>query len=71
MSEAKHGCFTDTTLSIAQRTQALIGTTFISQALACNGDTVGEITAVERNDANTTPTTIEEFAHTFSYVYNM
>jgi len=31
----------------------------------------GEITSVERNDANTTPTTIEEFAHTFSYVYNM
>ncbi len=31
----------------------------------------GEITAAERNDANTTPTTIEEFAHTFSYVYNM
>ena len=31
----------------------------------------GEISTVERNDTNTTPTTIEEFAHTFSYVYNM
>jgi len=31
----------------------------------------GEISTVERNDENTTPTTIEDFAHTFSYVYNM
>ncbi|MBK8644536.1 MAG: hypothetical protein IPN15_20730 [Saprospiraceae bacterium] len=25
----------------------------------------------KRNAESTTPTTIEEFAHTFSYVYNM
>ena len=31
----------------------------------------GEIIISERNKANTTPTTIEEFTHTFSYVYNM
>ncbi len=31
----------------------------------------GEVVIVERNAENTTPTTIEEFAHTFSYVYNM
>jgi uncharacterized protein YbjT (DUF2867 family) len=31
----------------------------------------GEIFIAERNEANTTPTSIEEFAHTFSYVYNM
>ena len=31
----------------------------------------GEIFISERNEANTTPTTIEEFSHTFSYVYNM
>ena len=31
----------------------------------------GEISTAERNDENTTPTTIEDFAHTFSYVYNM
>ncbi len=31
----------------------------------------GEIFIAERNEANTTPTTIEEFAQTFSYVYNM
>ena len=31
----------------------------------------GEASISERNIENTTPTTIEEFAHTFSYVYNM
>ena len=31
----------------------------------------GEVFISERNEANTTPTTIEEFSHTFSYVYNM
>jgi uncharacterized protein YbjT (DUF2867 family) len=31
----------------------------------------GDIFIVERNDANTTPTTIEGFSHTFSYVFNM
>ena len=31
----------------------------------------GEVFIAERNEANTTPTTIEEFAHTFNYVYNM
>jgi uncharacterized protein YbjT (DUF2867 family) len=31
----------------------------------------GDIFVAERNEANTTPTTIEEFAHTFNYVYNM
>lgn len=31
----------------------------------------GEVFIAERNEANTTPTTIEEFSHTFSYVYNM
>lgn len=31
----------------------------------------GEIFVSERNESNTTPTTIEEFSHTFSYVYNM
>jgi len=30
-----------------------------------------EIFIAERNEANTTPTTIEEFSHTFSYVYTM
>ncbi|NOX45970.1 MAG: NAD(P)H-binding protein [Chlorobi bacterium] len=31
----------------------------------------GEIFVSERNEENTTPTTIEEFSQTFSYVYNM
>jgi uncharacterized protein YbjT (DUF2867 family) len=31
----------------------------------------GDIFVSERNEANTTPTTIEEFSHIFSYVYNM
>ncbi len=31
----------------------------------------GEIFIAERTEANTTPTNIEEFAHTFNYVYNM
>lgn len=31
----------------------------------------GEVFISGRNEANTTPTTIEEFSHTFSYVYNM
>ncbi|VAX18363.1 hypothetical protein MNBD_IGNAVI01-2064 [hydrothermal vent metagenome] len=31
----------------------------------------GEIFIAERNEANTTPTTIEEFSKTFSYVYNL
>jgi uncharacterized protein YbjT (DUF2867 family) len=31
----------------------------------------GDIFVADRNDENTTPTTIEEFSHTFSYVYNM
>ena len=31
----------------------------------------GEVFVSERNEANTTPTTIEEFSHTFSYIYNM
>ena len=31
----------------------------------------GEIFISKRNEANTTPTTIEEFSHMFSYVYNM
>jgi len=31
----------------------------------------GKIFIAERNEAKTTPTTIEEFAHTFKYVYNM
>jgi len=31
----------------------------------------GEIFVSERNEENTTPTTIEEFSHTFKYVYNM
>ena len=31
----------------------------------------GEIFVTERNKANTTPTTIEEFSQTFNYVYNM
>jgi len=31
----------------------------------------GEVFIAERDEANTTPTTIEEFSHTFSYVYNM
>jgi uncharacterized protein YbjT (DUF2867 family) len=31
----------------------------------------GDIFIAERNGTNTTPTTIEEFAHRFSYVYNM
>jgi uncharacterized protein YbjT (DUF2867 family) len=31
----------------------------------------GDIFVSERNEANTTPTTIEEFARTFSYIYNM
>jgi hypothetical protein len=31
----------------------------------------GEIVISERNIENTTPTTIEEFAQTFSYAYNM
>jgi len=31
----------------------------------------GNVVIAERNSENTTPTTIEEFAHTFSYVYNM
>jgi uncharacterized protein YbjT (DUF2867 family) len=31
----------------------------------------GDIFIVERTEANTTPTSIEDFAHTFSYVYNM
>lgn len=31
----------------------------------------GEIFVAERNEENTTPTSIEEFSHTFSYVYNM
>ena len=35
------------------------------------GVNAGEIFVSARNEANTTPTTIEEFSHTFSYVYNM
>ena len=31
----------------------------------------GEIFISKRNEENTTPTTIEEFSHTFSFVYNM
>ena len=31
----------------------------------------GEVFIAERNEENTTPTTIEEFSHTFNYVYNM
>jgi hypothetical protein len=31
----------------------------------------GEIFVSERNEQNTTPTTIEEFSHTFSYVFNL
>ena len=31
----------------------------------------GEIFISKRNEANTTPTTIEEFSHTFSYVFNL
>jgi len=31
----------------------------------------GDVFVAERNDANTTPTTIEEFSHTFKFVYNM
>ena len=31
----------------------------------------GDVFIAERNEENTTPTTIEEFSHTFSYVYNM
>ncbi len=31
----------------------------------------GEVFVSERNASNTTPTTIEEFAHTFQFVYNM
>lgn len=31
----------------------------------------GEVFISGRNEANTTPSTIEEFSHTFSYVYNM
>jgi uncharacterized protein YbjT (DUF2867 family) len=31
----------------------------------------GEIFVSKRNESNTTPTTIEEFSHTFSFVYNM
>ena len=31
----------------------------------------GEIFIVDRTEANTTPTSIEEFAHTFNYVFNM
>jgi len=31
----------------------------------------GDIFVAERTEENTTPTTIEEFSHTFSYVYNM
>jgi uncharacterized protein YbjT (DUF2867 family) len=31
----------------------------------------GEIFVAERNGENTTPTTIEEFSHTFSFVYNL
>jgi len=31
----------------------------------------GEVFISGRNEANTSPTTIEEFSHTFSYVYNM
>ncbi len=31
----------------------------------------GEVVISERNGSNTTPTTIEDFASTFSYVYNM
>lgn len=31
----------------------------------------GDIFVAERNEENTTPTTVEEFSHTFSYVYTM
>lgn len=31
----------------------------------------GKVTISERNAENTTPTTIEDFSHTFAYVYNM
>jgi uncharacterized protein YbjT (DUF2867 family) len=31
----------------------------------------GRVFVSERNEESTTPTTIEEFAHTFNYVYNM
>ena len=31
----------------------------------------GDIFVAEINESNTTPTTIEEFSHTFSYVYNL
>ena len=31
----------------------------------------GEIFIAERNEENTTPTTIEEFSHTFGYVFNL
>jgi hypothetical protein len=31
----------------------------------------GEVFIAERDEESTTPTTIEEFSHTFKYVYNM
>jgi len=31
----------------------------------------GEIFVAQRNEENTTPTTIEEFSHTFNYVFNL
>jgi len=31
----------------------------------------GEVFIAERNEGNTTPTTIEDFSHTFKYVYNL
>ncbi len=31
----------------------------------------GDVFVSDRYESNTTPTTIEEFAHTFKYVYNM
>jgi hypothetical protein len=40
------GCFIDTTLTIAENTQAVFDTAYLSQALTCSGDTTGEITAV-------------------------
>jgi gliding motility-associated-like protein len=39
-------CFIDTLVTINEPTTALIDTAFISQSLACFGDTIGEITAV-------------------------
>jgi uncharacterized protein YbjT (DUF2867 family) len=41
----------------------------MNEFIACMN--AGDIFIADRNEANTTPTTIEDFSHTFSYVYNM